>query len=97
MVTVPVTGCVQPGVPDEVMLIRLKIGVEVYVFVMVAVPEALSVIVWFGPPFILYVTMALAVPVNVTVALCPEQTVAFAEIVTIGVGRTVIVTLPVIG
>ena len=41
--------------------------------------------------------MAFGVPVKVIVALCPEQTVAFAEMVTVGGGTTVIVTEPVTG
>ena len=36
-------------------------------------------------------------PVNVTVALCPEQTVAFDAMVTVGGGTTVMVMLPVAG
>ena len=41
--------------------------------------------------------MALGVPVNVTVALCPEQMVALDAIVTVGGGTTVMVMLPVAG
>jgi hypothetical protein len=40
------------------------------------------------------VTVAFGVPVKVTVALPPEQIVALAEIVTVGKGKTVIVTEP---
>ena len=50
----------------------------------VAVPEAFKVMVCEGPPFMLYVTTALAVPVNVTVADPLGQTLLFAEIVTTG-------------
>jgi hypothetical protein len=42
-------------------------------------------------------TAALGVPVNVTVALAPEQIVAFEEIETIGNGSMVITTEPVCG
>jgi hypothetical protein len=41
--------------------------------------------------------VAFAVPVKVTVALCPEQIVWFAAIVTTGAGITVITTDPVSG
>lgn len=42
-------------------------------------------------------TTAFGVPVKVTVALPPEQTVAFAAIVTVGGGKTVITTVPLAG
>jgi hypothetical protein len=43
------------------------------------------------------VTVAFGVPVKVTVALCPEQMVVLAAIVTVGGGIMVMVTVPVIG
>jgi hypothetical protein len=43
------------------------------------------------------VIVAFGVPVNVTVAVPPEQTVALAEIVAVGGGTTVIVIVPVAG
>ena len=64
---------------------------------MVAVPLALSVIVWFGPAFTVYVTKAFGVPVNVTVADWPAQIVWFAEIEAVGSGTTVITAVPVAG
>ena len=97
MVIDPETGCVQPGDPAVVILIRLKTVVDVYVLVIVAVPAALKTIVWFGPPLMLYVTVAFGVPVKVTVADCPGQIVVLAEMVTVGGGMTVITTVPVTG
>ena len=41
--------------------------------------------------------MAFGVPVKVTVALEPEQIVAFDEMAAVGSGKTVIVTEPVCG
>ena len=41
--------------------------------------------------------MAFGVPVKVTVAVEPEQTVAFDAMLTVGNGTTVIVTAPVWG
>lgn len=45
----------------------------------------------------MYVTVEFGVPVKVTVAFPPEQIVAFDEIDTTGIGRTVIVIEPVCG
>ena len=46
----------------------------------------------------LYVTVALGVPVKVTVAFAPEQIVVALDVaVTVGGGTTVIVTEPVCG
>jgi hypothetical protein len=66
--------------------------------VIIAVPEPFSTIVWLpGVPVTVYVTVAFGVPVNVTVALPPEQTLTFALIETVGGGVTVIVIVPVAG
>jgi hypothetical protein len=43
------------------------------------------------------VTVAFGVPVNVTVAVPPEQIVALADIATVGGGTTVMVIVPVTG
>jgi hypothetical protein len=94
--TIPVCGCVQPGSPVEVALTSAKVVVVVNEFVTEAVPVASSVMVWEAP-FTVYETIALGVPVNVTVALSPEQMVAFDEILTTGAGTTVIVTVPETG
>ena len=64
-----------------------------HVWVIVADPELLSWMVWFDPEFTVYVTTAFGVPVKVTVADCPEQIVVFAEIVAVGSGNTVTVTV----
>ena len=45
----------------------------------------------------MYVTVALGVPVKVTVALPPEQTVTFEAIEAVGNGKTVIVAELVAG
>ena len=89
-------GALQLGVPEVATLTKVKVVVEVKVWVIVAVPAALRTMVWLPLP-LLYVTVAFGVPVNVTVALWPEQTVALAEMVTVGGGTTVIVTDPVTG
>ena len=68
-----------------------------YVVVITAVPEALSVIVWFGPPLIVYVTVAFGVPVKVIVAGVFGQTVWLLAMETVGKGTTVMVTVPVKG
>ena len=66
--------------------------------VIVAVPAPFNKIVWLpGVPVTVYVTIAFGVPVKVTVAKPPEQIVAFADIVAVGGGITVIVTVPVKG
>lgn len=97
MVIIPETGCVQLGVPEVVILTKVKIVVVAKVFVIVAVPEAFKVTVCVPPGFVLYVTVAFGVPVKVTVALAPEQIVALLEIATVGVGTTAITTEPVSG
>jgi hypothetical protein len=88
-------GCIQLGVPDDETLTSVKIVVDVYVLVNVAIPALFKTIVWLPPPLTVYVTVAFGVPVKVTVAAPPEQIVAFAAIDTIGSGRTVMVTDPV--
>ena len=61
---------------------------------MLAVPDALSTMVWFGPLLIVYVTVEFGVPVKVTVAACPEQMVWLDAMETAGGWTTVIVTVP---
>ena len=48
-----VCGLVQLGVPELATLTMLTVVLVVYVPVMVAVPEAFSVTVWFAPPLML--------------------------------------------
>ncbi len=48
-----VCGLVQLGVPALATLIMLIVVLAVYVPLMVAVPEAFSVTVWFVPPLML--------------------------------------------
>lgn len=50
MVTEPVCGWLQDGVPVVATLTKLKVVVVVYVLVMVAVPDASKTIVWLPPP-----------------------------------------------
>ena len=47
----------------------------------------------FAPPLILYVTVALGVPLKVMLVVAPEQTVVVPEIVAVGKGVTVTATL----
>ena len=96
MVMLPVAGAVQTGVPADVTLTRLYVVVAVKLAVIVAVPAALSTMVWLAPP-VLYVTVAFGVPVKVTVALCPEQILVLALMLTVGKGLTVMVMEPVSG
>lgn len=97
MVTVPVCGWLQLGVPAVAALTSAYTVVDVYACVMVAVPDASSTMVWLGPLFTVYVTTAFGVPVKVTVADWPEHIVALAEIVSVGGGMTVITTEPATG
>lgn len=97
MVTDPVTGCEQLGVPEVATLTKVQTVVTVYVLVRVAVPEALRTMVWFGPPFTVYVTVAFGVPAKVIVADPPGQTLALLEMLTVGNCKTVMVIEPVTG
>jgi hypothetical protein len=92
-VTLPLTVAGQEGVVGYCTLTKLYVAL--LDTVMVAVPEPFSVIVWLGPPFILYVTIAFGVPVNVTVSELPTHTVPPPESVAVGVGSTVYVAPPV--
>jgi hypothetical protein len=67
------------------------------VFEIVALPEASSTIVWFGPLFIVYVTIAFGVPVNVIVEEPPLQIGETPEIETTGGGTIVMLIVPVAG
>jgi hypothetical protein len=58
------------------------------------VPVASKTMVWFGPPFSVYVTIAFGVPVKVTVAEVPGQMVVVPEIVAVGKGITSMVAEP---
>ena len=60
---------IQLGVPELDTLIMLIVPVAVGITSIVAVPDAFSVIVWFAPPLMLYVTVAFGVPVNVNVVV----------------------------
>ena len=64
-----------------------------------AVPEASSVMVWFGPLLTVYVMIAFGVPVNVIVAVCSEQIVVLPvmAIEAVGNAKTVITTVPLTG
>ena len=62
--------------------------------VKLAVPAAFKTMVWFGPEFTVYVTIAFGVPLNVIVAVAPEQIVAVPEIVAVGSVTIVITALP---
>ena len=74
-VTVSVSALVQLGIPAVVTLTKVTVVLTVYVPGTVAVPVAFSTMVWLAPPFIEYVTVALAVPVNVSVEFPLEQIV----------------------
>ena len=61
-----------------------------------AVPDAFSVIVWFAPPLMLYVTVAFGVPVKVKDPEVLKQTEAVVvEIATVGKANTFTVAEPV--
>jgi hypothetical protein len=64
-----VCGLTQLGVPELVTLTIFIVPVAVGLTDIVAVPAAFSVIVWFAPPLILYVTVAFSVPVKVKVVV----------------------------
>jgi hypothetical protein len=64
-----VCGLTQLGVPELATLTILIVPVAVGLTAIVAVPDAFSVIVWFVPPLMLYVTVAFGVPVNVKVVV----------------------------
>jgi hypothetical protein len=64
-----VCGLVQLGLPELATLTILIVPVVVGLTTIVAVPDAFSVIVWFVPPLMLYVTVAFGVPVNVKVVV----------------------------
>lgn len=53
-------------------------------------PTAFKVIFWFAPALMLYVTIALGVPVKEIVAFEPWQMAVFPEIVAVGLEFTVI-------
>jgi hypothetical protein len=95
MVTDPLAGALHAG---NDTLTNVKVVVAVNTCVMVAVPDPSKIIVWFGPPLTVYVTVAFGVPANVTVAESPLQiTLWFTEIAAAGTGKTVMTTLPVTG
>lgn len=96
MVTDPVAGCVQLGVPEDATLTNVYVVVVAKVLLMVADPAASKTMVWLPVPS-LYVTVAFGVPVNVIVALPPEQTEALDAIATVGGGKTVMITDPLAG
>ena len=76
---------VQLGTPEVVTLIKATMVFTEYVPTIVAVPAPSNTIVWFAPLFIVYVTVASGVPVNVSVELVLAQIVAGAkEAVAIG-------------
>lgn len=52
MVTEPVAGALQLGVPDVAMPTSVKVVLAVYVPVMVAVPAAFRTIVWLPLPLL---------------------------------------------
>jgi hypothetical protein len=98
IVTVPVIGWLQLGVPADATLTSVKVVVAVYVPVTAAVPEPFKTTVWLpGVPDTVYVTVAFGVPVKLTVALPPEQMVVFDAMAAVGNGKTVIVTVPAAG
>ncbi len=64
----------------------------------VAVPDAFKVTVWFDPPLMLYVTVAFGVPVKVNVALLLAQiVVGLTDTLAVGSGNMVSVVLLVCG
>ena len=64
-----VCGLIQLGVPELVTLTIFIVPVVVGLTDIVAVPAALSVIVWLVPPLMLYVTVVFGVPVKVKVVV----------------------------
>ena len=64
-----VCGLIQLGVPELVTLTIFIVPIVVGLTDIVAVPAALSVIVWLVPPLMLYVTVAFGVPVKVKVVV----------------------------
>ena len=52
MVIEPVAGALQPGVPDVATLTNVNVVVDVKLWVIVAVPAALSVMVWLPLPLL---------------------------------------------
>ena len=84
-------GLIQLGVPELDILTILIVPVAVGLTSIVAVPDAFSVIVWFAPPLMLYVTVAFGVPVNVNVVVPFSQIVlGLAVTLAVGKGNTVI-------
>ena len=59
-----------------------------------AVPAAFKTIVWFPPPLTVQVTVALGVPVKMTVPDPFGQTDELPDIATVGNGFTVIIAEP---
>ena len=93
-----VCGLVQLGVPELATLTMLIVVLVVYVPLMVAVPEAFKVTVWFAPPLMLYVTVAFGVPVKVNVALLLAQiVVGLTATLAVGSDNTLSVALLVCG
>ena len=71
-----------------VVVVKFPVGTE-------ATPKLSNTTVWFAPELIVYVTVALGVPVKAIALEVPKQIVAFPEIVAVGNGFTV--TVAVIG
>jgi hypothetical protein len=93
-----VCGLIQLGVPELVTLTIFIVPVVVGLTDIVAVPAAFSVIVWFVPPLMLYVTVAFGVPVKVKVVVPFSQiVVGLAVTLAVGKGKTVIGMLLVCG
>jgi hypothetical protein len=93
-----VCGFIQLGVPELVTLTIFIVPVAVGLSAIVAVPAALSVIVWLVPPLMLYVTVAFGVPVKVKVVVPFSQIVlGLAVTLAVGNGKTVIGMLLVCG
>ena len=95
IVITSVNNRIQLGVPADWMPTRVKVALAVKIVFRTAVPVPSRMIVWFGPLFILYVTVASGVPVKVMVLLSPRQIPVFVVTVTKGNGSTVIVAVPV--
>ena len=81
--------CVHPAVDCTLVIVYALVTVGDTV--KVDVPPPLNVVYCGAPPFIVYVTVALAVPVKVTVALPPSIMVVVPLIVAVGKPLTVIV------